>query len=581
MAVNSIGAFRILAVAAALFGAAAGPLEAQAADLSRADSLFRAGAHDAARVAYEEVLREAPNNSRAVFQLAILASWRNALDSALVLHRRYLVLEPSDLEGRVALARTMARMGDFRASVAQYDTVLAREADYRDAALGRGIALGWWGRFAEADAWYRAWIDTHPADTVAALERARVLSWAGSFDAALAIYDRYAGSSDAAKGRARVLTWRGDLVGGEADWVALTRRYPRDPEVWVGLGQVRRWLGRPRASQEALRTALEIVPGYDDARQQLRWVDAELRPSAGLDVVVAEDSDGNQMQSVAISGAIAPPIGRRILLTGLQRSARLGALETTVRGLRAGWGVQSSTGQVQLAGDLAVQQLDGEATPTALATERSIVSGSVRAATQLGTRLSLGAGFQRAPFDEVAAAIRSGVVLQHWELDGSLRLPSRLFFGGAVGSGTVQRGAQGDNDRWSGSANLRWQQSRAASVAVRTRAFGHARTTTDGYFSPRRFQLTELALHFDRPRDLGWQWSGDVATGRQRLQVRGDAPVTTRGAWSAWASLGYRPRPGVEWFVRSTIANVASPGTVLGDTEYRYGSVSAGGRWLF
>jgi tetratricopeptide (TPR) repeat protein len=486
------------------------------------------------------------------------------------------------LTAGLARADSLFRAGRYAQAVAQFDTVLARDPASRPAALGRAVALGYWGRYAEADAAYRAWVTAHPADTAAILDRARVLSWAGRLDASLALYEQYGGSAEADKGVARVRSWQGDLEGGEVRWAALTTRYPQDPEVWVGLGQVRRWLGRPRAAREALQQALVVDPAYEDARQQLRWVDAELRPMVGVDVTASEDSDGNALLGVTTQTGLSLPWGRRPTLSWAQRRASIRDLDTRADVLRAAWALQSASGRLTVAGDVGAARLVADATPRTPARETTRGLGSVRGIAQVGDRLTLSAGPSWTPFDEVASTIRSAVRLDQLDADATLRLSGQLSLGAAGGLGRVVGGTNGDNDRWQSSGTLRWTPSRAIGLAARARAFGHERFAADGYFSPRRLQLNELVLTYDRPRDLGLIWNGVATVGTQRVRLEdgGVAPVETT-AWSLGATLAYRSRPGRELYLRAALANVASPGTVLDASDYRFGALSVGGRWLF
>jgi hypothetical protein len=193
----------------------------------------------------------------------------------------------------------------------------------------------------------------------------------------------------------------------------------------------------------------------------------------------------------------------------------------------------------------------------------------------------VGASASRAPFDEVVGTIRSGVVLDVFGVDASVRLPARFTAAAAMNAGAVRDGTGGDNDRWGANASLTWSRSRASALIVRTRVFGYERTASDGYFSPRRFQITELAARWHRSQPLGWQVGGDVSVGSQRVRVRDDAAASGRAAWSASATGGFRWRPGFEVVGSVTAANVASPGALLADAEYRYRVVTAGMRWLF
>lgn len=82
---------------------------ALAARVAAGDSAWVREDHDAARTAYRAVVRaDSSFSPRAVFRLGLLESWRNRYSDALTLLRLYARLEPADLDGRLALARTLA-----------------------------------------------------------------------------------------------------------------------------------------------------------------------------------------------------------------------------------------------------------------------------------------------------------------------------------------------------------------------------------------------------------------------------------------------------------------------------------------
>jgi tetratricopeptide (TPR) repeat protein len=548
----------------------------------QADSLFAAAQHAQALALYEAAFMRDSTAAHAVLRAAMLRSWRNEFDVALRLYRRYVALEPRDLDGRIGLARVLSWSGRFAQSVTEYDSALARDAGSRDAVLGRANALGKWGRFATADSAYGAWVSAHPADTAAALERADVLAWAGRYGEARAIY-RSAGaaSAAAAKGEARVSTWSGDLLDGEARWEALSRRFPNDEEVWVGLAQVRRWLGKARGARDALDTALRLKPGYADALEQRGWVDAELDLSGGVTMVVTHDSDENDATVVAVHGGIAMPAGRRLEATALLRRATMGSLDGNAASATVRWGTQSAGGRASVWLGAGVTSLTGSALPGGDAPDATLLHGSARIAVQLGTRFVVGVAGSRTPFDEIAGSIRSSVALDMAEADVSLRLPVRASLSASGAMGSVVRGAGGANARWAASTGLTWDYARNVALGVRTRVFGHERTAADGYFSPRRFLLTEFIARWHRNQSLGWQFGADGAIGAQRMRLADGDPVTSRGVWNASGLTGYRWKPGFEAILSGTYANVASVGTLTADADYRYAAASLSLRWLF
>lgn len=205
---------------------------ALAARVVQGDSAWAREDHPAARVAYETVVRaDSSYSSRALFRVGLLHAWSNRFDPALAALRLYVRLEPNDLDGRVALARTYAWASDFDASLGEYDAVLARNATFRDAVVGRAQTLAWSDRIPEAEA---------------ELER----------------------------------------------WLALRAN---DAGAWTLLGQFRRWRGDARGAQTALEYALALTPGDAAAREQMAWVRVELAPAVSWSLVGARDSEDNTL----------------------------------------------------------------------------------------------------------------------------------------------------------------------------------------------------------------------------------------------------------------------------------------------
>lgn len=202
------------------------------ARIAQGDSAWARDDHRAAFAAYDAVVRsDSAYSTRVLFRVALLHAWANRFEPALAAHRLYVRLEPGDLEGRVALARTSAWASRFPESLAQYDSVLVRDADYRDAVVGRAQALAWSDRIPDAER-------------------------------------------------------------GLEDWLS---RRADDAEAWMLLGQFRRWRGDARAAEAALARALAIEPGHRGAQEQMAWVRTERRPAVAWTVVGAKDSEDNTL----------------------------------------------------------------------------------------------------------------------------------------------------------------------------------------------------------------------------------------------------------------------------------------------
>jgi tetratricopeptide (TPR) repeat protein len=542
-----------------------------AAVLARADAAWTANRHDEAYAAYDSVVRADSNAaSRAVYRLGVLKSWRNDLQASIRLHQLYVRQEPRDLEGRVGLARVYSWASKFPESIATYDTVLAREADYRDAAFGRATALAWWGKLDESIAAYDAWIKTHPTDNEAKLNRARVLSWAGRLDEALAVYETAAKSGEAAeaeKGVARVTGWKGDLDKSEGLWRAATEHYPKDPETWVGLGQVQRWMGRPFAARDALNKALEVRPSYDDARAQMRWVRAEIGQSFRATYTGTTDSEENGGGTVGVAADAAVGTNARAGVRVQSRNNTATASSGTSSAVRVVGDWQPGDGKLGVHGEVgsaSVSSLFGGNVSHNFTTPLF----GVRGRAQVSERIRVGAGYSRDAFDDIVRTMYEGMATSTFDADASLSLPSRVTISAGMAATQARGDTMSSNSRTSFTASARWMPNRELALMANMRTFGWDHPAYGTYFAPQRFTLTEVAARYERAVDLGWQGGVEVGLGTQSIRFESD-PASSRGVSRGSIFVGWRFEPGREVLLTWLFANVASAGT-LKESEYSY-----------
>ena len=359
--------FATLVLALAL---AAIPLGAQQARpvgevLQSADQAWGRQDYAAARAGYEEVVLRDSTEARALFRLAMLLSWRNELDRSLRLFRDYARLEPTDDDGRVAIARTLAWSGRYDEALATYDSVLARNPRHHDAALGAAQTLAWSGQLEAAIGRYESWISEHPDD-------------AG----------------------------------------ALT-----------GLAQAWGWSGRPAAARRTLMRAIELRPDDEEARTQLQRLDAELAPSLQPTITTTNDSDDNRSTIYVVESGIAMPWGARLVAGASYRVADLAAARGTAITLRAATSWTSSGGGWTIRGEAGGTRLDGRAAPGASSETTTRPLLSARVSGRLAPRLAAGIGVSRIAFDETAPLIIAGIAATTLEGDAELAIHPRLSAG--------------------------------------------------------------------------------------------------------------------------------------------------------
>ncbi|MFL5593688.1 MAG: tetratricopeptide repeat protein [Gemmatimonadaceae bacterium] len=546
----------------------------------RADNAYQAGDYASATALFEAiVLGESSPPSLAVFRLATLRSWDSRLDEAVGLYRRYIVQEPRDAEGRLALARTLAWGGHYASAIAIYDTLIASNQRLRDATVGRAQTQAWAGDVKGALAVYAAWTRDHPSDREASMDYARTLAWNNQMDEAETLYTQLSrtGNATATKGLARVIGWKGDLERSEQTWRRVLTTDPADPEALTGLAQVLSWQGRQTDAESALELALRSNPGYGDARTLLRWVRADLRPSMTVSGISINDSDKNRSTGVVVdyvarawwNGAIGGTYtGRSANFQGIDSRADAG-------NIFGRWQPAGSSWQLRADGNL-THHSSTFVSPTS--DKRTIGGGALRVSGKVGHTLTLGFSAARSPFDETALLIANGVVSSEITSEGQLALPGRVSISGA-GSRARLTGGTAENARNAFSSTLRWTGSRRWSIAVTGRQFEYDTTSSDGYFAPRRYTLAEASGRAHIGSSLGWNADADIGLGHQSVELFG-AAASSRMAERASFTFGYRFDPAREISASGGYANVAAAGQRTG-SEYKWNTFALRARLGF
>ena len=190
--------------------------------LAVADSAYNAGERALAQRYYASVLELNPSNSRAVYQLGQLAAddWARAV----AFFRRYVILEPGDAWGHIALARTLANAGRLDDALAEMDAAQRLAPAERDVWIGRARILARANRTDDAIAQYQRWTALHPDDAEAWQELSQQRAKAGRIPAAISALEKAQARqpSRATENRLRSLrvraaAWTEPIVGGSRD----------------------------------------------------------------------------------------------------------------------------------------------------------------------------------------------------------------------------------------------------------------------------------------------------------------------------------------------------------------------------
>lgn len=496
-----------------------------AAQTEEADGYWAAGDYRSARNAYERVLVADLANVRANLRLGILLSWDSKLDSALVMIRRARAEDLKDVDLELAEARVLSWAGRTDAAVAHYDSVIARAPVTRDAWMGKALALGWAGRYDEADAAYVHWLTEAPAD------------------------------DEALVGRARLRAWQGDLGGARVLYGESLARQPGSAAALAGLAQVDRWEGRERAALARADSALKISPDDRDARQLRRELRAALRPQLQFTFGWGLDSDQNKTfwEHATASQSIADGVTLSGSVGLFQASDPFTSGGRTLGELGLSW----AHGRFGVGAGLGVRELSPD-----IGNSRSSATARATFSWRPSSRIGVGIGYGRMPFDETAGLIARDLDVQSLEANAEVKAAQHLDVSLGVGTGWLNDG----NGRNSFLAAATWSFGKYffAGPYYRRLAYDQAGT---GYFAPRPYQLAEVRGGANR---LWGSWGARVSGG---LGTQTIGAGSSQSAWHADLRLTRRLRVIDEIALFGGITNAASASTT-GAFRYKTAGLS-------
>jgi tetratricopeptide (TPR) repeat protein len=487
------------------------------------------------------------------------------------------------------LAAQQATASDAAAAWGAGEHARARElyaqrlaADSADVqALHRlGLLLAWDRQYGAAIPLLERLVRQAPS-AAARADLARVLSWAGRFDAADAAYRAMMaedpGSAEALIGLARVTSWRGDLAAGEALWRRVVEARPDDADGHMGLSQVLRWRGQPRAALEHAEAAARLRPADREITEQLAWAEAAFAPRVAPTFSAEIDSDDNRLYTGAVAGSAY--VSRRVALTlnGYVRRgegpapAAVGEAQRQTRSVSGGARVELGTGWlVSGAGGVTDRAAGSGDSPGGSAV--AVWRGGLVAPAWLPVTGS--ASVARSALDATADLMGRDITTDEAALSLAVQLvPSLRLEGGTT---LTRFNGERTNDRVLGRLSLDIRLSRSLRLRPRATAFRFQHTTQEGYFAPDEYALAEVGLGADRYRG-DWSFSGEVAPGMQRIGSAGDV----KGALSGRGRLAYTLAPGREVGVSFAFSNLGMERFQAGATGYRYQAAVISAAWGF
>ena len=458
---------------------------------------------------------------------------RTALAGVLLVLGAAAVVVVRPLAAQLPDAEAAFKRGDYRAARAAYERALAADSTNVRALYQLAILDSWDGKLGRSLERFGRLRRLASQDGDIMVAQARVLSWADRTVAAGALYDsvltRAPDRTDALAGRARTVAWSGDLDRAERLWREGLARHADDAELLIGLAQTLYWKGQPALAEGYAARARVLAP-QDRSVLELEWeLRAAVRPSVRTTVDGAGDSDGNTFvaQEAYYEASLSTAV-RGTLRAGWRRAS----FDTVAAGSSFGVGGQISAplgAKAAVQAGLGVRRLDPDGG-----------AGTTPLTAALGLRLrpgryvAGGIGYSHAPFDETAALIARGLVVDalDWSVDIS---PSPRWSVSAGGGGAW---LSDSNSRYSAVVAVLARVASGFQVGPFARVMGYRRSGALGYFAPNRFAVLEGRVTADWRR-ARWGARVDGGAGSQQVsmgaahQLEWHLGVTLTRGWGA------------------------------------------------
>lgn len=572
-----------------------------------AEQAWLAGDTDRARTLYEGRLAADDTDGMALLRIGLMRAWSEDYAGALELLDRLVLLEPSNIDGRLARARVRAWQGDLAVARSEVNQVLALTPDNADAialwallqswggdvagaldsyerlfslapehAEGRrqqGRALGWVGRLDEAIAAYRTLVEANPDNLESWEGLAGVLALAGRYEEALEAYDHVLqeqpDNTAASNGRTKTLAWSGRLVAAEEAALATTEAAPTSGAAWAELSDVYSAQSRPADALAALRTAARLSPSDGAIRDRLNWLERRFAPAAWPTFKAESDSDGNSMLTTGLRVKWHPDSRLAIDVRGHVRDMDQDFVDGTLdsRSYRA-----SATATYQLGpGWTVLTTLGANTTSTDDAPTLLAFDATVQTPDRHPLRLSI--AFATAGLDETAVlasrGIRSTQVLlsANWIVDPKTRIAGSLNVGRYEGIDS--------NGRRSAEVAASRDVARGIAVGLSLRGLSFEKNLFEGYFDPDFYGVAEVTGSWSS-RPLPWAFTVEVAPGVEQARRGSELSPSMRALGRA----GYQIGDGREVFLSAAYSSATLTSFSNGADGYRYTAVVLGVNWI-
>jgi hypothetical protein len=422
-----------------------------------------------------------PDDSRALYRLGGLRA--SDPREAVRLYSRYVVLEPNDAWGWLALADALGRAGRTA------DALRAMERAERIAPNERDVVLG----------------------------RARLLARVMHTDAAIASYERAA------------------------------LRWPRDAEVQRELSAQRWRAGRSREAIDALATAQQTAPDRSGARRLAQWRAESRMAVEPMVVGTRDSDDNEvrrgtlQLRSPSLGRSIVTASAGRSMASDAD-----GTVDVDQATFGMQWRPLATTridaigGMARLPGEVVAVWVGSEGSwgvAGALSASATIPTGQVRVRWRgpaQGPAIDVRVG--RSLLDATPLLVRNRVTRDEAAVQLELPLANVVRLRGIGRAARIDASGETNERSLVGGALVRpltgWGE-----IALGGQRIAFTGPTTRGYFAPEHAELAELSSYLERESDGGVTLALDLGAGAQRVAPFGEAVRDWQPALRAWTQL--------------------------------------------
>ena len=242
--------------------------------------------------------RSAPHSARGTAAIAYLLAPLLLLAAGARVHAQ---AQPVASPAFVAAQRAEAH-GQFARAEELYGEAYKGDPANTQALFGRARMRSWLGKFDDAIADYRDALRREPQNAEALSGLGWTYAWSHRFDDAVEVFQRLARLQpydlDPKKGLAYVALWRGHATDARGQFEALASQDPENPDYALAIGQAAFQQGDLDSAQAAFDKALKLKPDLTAASSGLKSVaQARVQRNPAIMLLGGRSSEGGQSRT--------------------------------------------------------------------------------------------------------------------------------------------------------------------------------------------------------------------------------------------------------------------------------------------